>query len=266
MILHFSHIGFTDGRTFMIPFGVCPDEVALVTGTATATMPPERTPWRIAPTTGRARQSRIPNDSDVSRARSEPPSRSPCSPSAAPSSRRGGLALVPRGEDPWPLRRDGDGELEVGGERAVLGVDRPAVVAHPDHVAAGGDHRLDGQDHALLERDAPVGRAVVRDLGLLVHVAADAVADQRADDREALGLDVLLDGVRDVAEAVARAALLDGGEQRALGHVEELGSDRRDLADGEGAGGVGHPAVLHDADVDGDDVSAVELELARDAM
>src|SRR3954447_22267535 len=43
MILHFSHIGLTDGRTFMIPFGFGPDEVALVTGPATATMPPERT-------------------------------------------------------------------------------------------------------------------------------------------------------------------------------------------------------------------------------
>src|SRR5215212_2701883 len=43
MILHFSHIGLTDGRTFMIPFGFGPDGVALVTGTATATMPPERT-------------------------------------------------------------------------------------------------------------------------------------------------------------------------------------------------------------------------------
>jgi hypothetical protein len=42
MILHFSHIGFTDGRTFMIPFGVVPDGVALVTVPATATMPPER--------------------------------------------------------------------------------------------------------------------------------------------------------------------------------------------------------------------------------
>jgi hypothetical protein len=43
MILHFSHIGLTDGRTFMIPFGVDPDGVALAAGTATATMPPERT-------------------------------------------------------------------------------------------------------------------------------------------------------------------------------------------------------------------------------
>ena len=94
------------------------------------------------------------------------------------------------------------------------------------------------------------GGAVVRDLRLLVHVAADAVADERLDDREALGLDVLLDGVRDVAEPVADAALLDGGEQRALGHVQQLRRDRRDVADREGAGGVGDPAVLHDADVD----------------
>src|SRR5215210_230802 len=43
MILHFSHIGLTDGRTFMIPFGVDPDGVALAAGTATATMPPEST-------------------------------------------------------------------------------------------------------------------------------------------------------------------------------------------------------------------------------
>jgi hypothetical protein len=29
MILHFSHIGFTDGRTFMIPFGSVIGEPAL---------------------------------------------------------------------------------------------------------------------------------------------------------------------------------------------------------------------------------------------
>jgi hypothetical protein len=39
MILHFSHIGFTDGRTFMIPFGLDdPDELALETGSAAATI------------------------------------------------------------------------------------------------------------------------------------------------------------------------------------------------------------------------------------
>ena len=38
---------------------------------------------------------------------------------------------------------------------------------------------------------------------------ADAVSDKRPDDREPIALDTALDGVRDVAQAVARAALLD---------------------------------------------------------
>ena len=54
-----------------------------------------------------------------------------------------------------------------------------------------------------------------------MHVAADPVADERADDREAVGLDALLDRVRDVAEVVARAHLLDRVEQRRLGRVEQ---------------------------------------------
>jgi hypothetical protein len=39
MILHFSHIGLTDGRTFMCPFGRDPSDVALeaVAASATAT-------------------------------------------------------------------------------------------------------------------------------------------------------------------------------------------------------------------------------------
>jgi hypothetical protein len=36
MILHFSHIGLTDGRTFMIPFGWSGDP-ALAAGAAAAT-------------------------------------------------------------------------------------------------------------------------------------------------------------------------------------------------------------------------------------
>src|SRR5215212_10581617 len=40
MILHFSHIGLTDGRTFMMPFGAWnPDGEALETGAVAATIP-----------------------------------------------------------------------------------------------------------------------------------------------------------------------------------------------------------------------------------
>jgi hypothetical protein len=37
MILHFSHIGLTDGRTFMIPFGSVTSEPALAAVKAAAT-------------------------------------------------------------------------------------------------------------------------------------------------------------------------------------------------------------------------------------
>src|SRR3954462_479040 len=44
MILHFSHIGLTDGRTFMIPFGSVTGDVAL--GAAAGTPYQSRTPAR----------------------------------------------------------------------------------------------------------------------------------------------------------------------------------------------------------------------------
>src|SRR3954454_22744153 len=182
MILHFSHIGLTDGRTFMCPFGRDPGAGALAAGAAAATSSrmklevPRRRSYPL-----RARPSRI--------ARPDPGA-------LALSSRRGEAdGLVPRGEDPRAAGGDGDRELEVGGQRPVLGVDRPAVVAHADLVAARVDHRLDREAHARLEQRALAGIAVVGDLRLLVHLAADAVADERADDRQALALDRLLDSV-----------------------------------------------------------------------
>ena len=61
------------------------------------------------------------------------------------------------------------------------------------------------------------GLAEVRDLRVLVHVAADAVADEGADDREPVALDALLDGVGDVAEVVAGHGLGDALEERVTG-------------------------------------------------
>ena len=106
------------------------------------------------------------------------------------------------------------------------GVDGPVVAAHPDLGRAGVDHRLDREHHARLQLRARARLAEVGDLRVLVHVAADAVPDQRADDREPLGLDLALDRVRDVAEVVAGPRLLDAGEQRRPG-VRRAASARR---------------------------------------
>src|SRR3954453_22863951 len=89
MILHFSHIGLTDGRTFTETFrktGVRERAGALATR-----------PARIAAGSGR------------------------------PELRRGGGARVgvPRREHARTGRGDRHGELEMRGQRAVLRVDRP---------------------------------------------------------------------------------------------------------------------------------------------
>src|SRR6478609_4954278 len=70
---------------------------------------------------------------------------------------------------------------------------------------------------------AAPGWAVVGDLGVLVHAAADAVADQASDDAEAAGLDDLLDGVAHVPEPLALAALLDGGLEPEVAGLDQVG-------------------------------------------
>ena len=180
---------------------------------------------RLLPETGSTHASRT-DDDQPPRHRHSLPSVMLFVPAANAASerRRSALAVlqVPRRQDPRPLGGDGDGELEVGGQRAVLGVDRPAVVAHAHAVAPGVDHGLDGEDHALLQQRPAAGIAVVGDLGVLVHRAPDAVADERAHDAEAVALDARLHGVRDVAQAVAGAALLDGVEERGLRGLQQL--------------------------------------------
>ena len=84
--------------------------------------------------------------------------------------------------------------------------------------AADVDHRLDRDDEALLELVAAgSGRPVVRDLRLLVHGGADAVADVLPHDREAARLRDPLHRGADVAEAVADDDLLDRGVERRAG-------------------------------------------------
>jgi hypothetical protein len=89
-----------------------------------------------------------------------------------------------------------------------------------------------------------------------VHVAADPVAHELADDAESVLLDARLHGVADVAQVVARAALLDGVEERRARGGQQALRDRRDVADRDGDRRVGDPAVEDHADVDGQDVAA----------
>ncbi len=91
------------------------------------------------------------------------------------------------------------------------------------------------------------------------------MADELADDSEALSLAHLLDGGGDIEEAAAGLALMDGGFERGLGGFEQLSGGRTDFTDGVGDGGVGVEAVDDDPAVDGEDVAFLEDALVARA-
>ncbi len=84
--------------------------------------------------------------------------------------------------------------LEVGSQRAIDGRDGPIVVEHVRAIVAQREHRLDGQAESRLDLAAPPAGAVVRDLWLLVHLGADAMADELPDDAESMWPRDIFDG------------------------------------------------------------------------
>src|SRR6185503_2910525 len=86
------------------------------------------------------------------------------------------------GQDLRTVRGDGDGMLEMGREGSVGGHYGPVVRQDPGVVASEREHRLDGQADARLELATRAAGPVIRDLRLLVHVRADAVPNELAND------------------------------------------------------------------------------------
>src|SRR4051794_36201699 len=137
MILHFSHMGLTDARTFIAP---------------------------------RNRETYLTQEDR----RGSPGNGS------APTGKSSSLqwlclGQMPGREDARAVPRNGDSVLEVGGQRAILGVDRPVVRAHPHVVGSDVHHGLDREHHALLELGPGARLAEVRNLRIFVHGTADSM-------------------------------------------------------------------------------------------
>ena len=149
---------------------------------------------------------------------------------------------------------------------AVARRDRPAVLGEPDLGPPHRDHRLDRDRHPLRESRPAAGVAEVRDVRVLVVVAADAVAHEALDDREAGALHDDLHGVGDVADPVAEPRLGDPCGERVLAHVEEplrLGVDR---SDGERVRAVRDRAVEGHADVDRHEAAVLDARVVGDTV
>src|SRR5258705_1835077 len=161
---------------------------------------------------------------------------------------------------------DRDRVLEMGGQGAVAGHDGPAVGLDRYLVTAEGQHRLDREADARNELEAPDSGPVVGELRLLVHLGADAVADELADDAVAAGRGGVLDRGRDVAEVGAGNGGRDAGHHRQAGRVDELGDLGAGGADDERPGAVAMPAVVDGPGIDRYDLALADQPLTRDAV
>ena len=109
--------------------------------------------------------------------------------------------------------------------------------------------------------------AVIGHFGVLVQLAAGAVAHELADDGETGILAVALHSVADITDAVARLGLFDALVQGRLGHVQQTLGFEVDLAHRIGAGVVAIEAVHLGTGVDAHDVARTDHDvMGRDAV
>ena len=146
----------------------------------------------------------------------------------------------------------------MGGGKTVGGDHGPAVGERLHAVGAEIDHGFDGEGHAGFDLLPGAAAAEVRNLRLLMHRAADAVADQVADDAETARLDQGLDGMGDVADAIADLRLADADVEGFLGGLKQAGDFRSDGTDGHRDGVVADVPVGFDGDIERDDVAIAE--------
>src|ERR1043165_4378097 len=88
------------------------------------------------------------------------------------------------GENPGTLIEDRDRVLEVRGHRAIFGHSRPVVIQLLYVRGPGVYHGFDGDDKPRFHAFAIVGLPEIRDLRILVHLAAGSVTDELPDDRK----------------------------------------------------------------------------------
>src|SRR6266852_2684787 len=124
-------------------------------------------------------------------------------------------------QNPGPVGGDRHGVLEMRRGAAVRCFRHP-LVPHANFRAARIHHRLDGDNHALLQPRAASFVAIIRQVGLVVHFRSDPVPDELPHHRDNVLLDPALHRVADIAEAVARAHLVDGAIQRFASHIKQL--------------------------------------------
>ena len=152
-------------------------------------------------------------------------------------------------------------------EASVGGHYRPAIAKRFHIVAACGDHRLNADGHAPAQPHTMSRRAKVRHAWILVHLAPDSMPAQVAHRGKPAFLDVLLNGMADIAHAISFARHLKGGEKALLRHVNQALSLWADSADAYRKGAVGLPPIQDQARINRDNLALAQHRgFIRNAM
>src|SRR3984885_5760709 len=157
--------------------------------------------------------------------------------------------------------------LEMRAQAAILSHCRPTILQYPYSVAPRVDHGLDRQHHALAQPHPTSPLTEIRDLGILVHVSADAVAHKLLHHAEAFGLHHLLHRRTDIAQHRAGTDRVDGLFQRRLGYIQQPLRLRRHLAHRDGDGRAAIEAIDDHSAIHRENVAIAQHRLRRrDAM
>src|SRR5260221_6969455 len=134
------------------------------------------------------------------------------------SPRRAGYFLWPR-QNPRAVGGYRHGVLEMRRGAAIRCFRHP-LIAHSHFRASRIHHRLDGYDHAFLQPRAAPYITIIRQVGLVVHLGADAVTHKFPHHRKTILLDPALHRVAYIAEPVPRPHLFNSAVQRFPGHFQ----------------------------------------------
>jgi hypothetical protein len=104
------------------------------------------------------------------------------------------------------------------------------------------------------------------DFGRIVKQAADAVATEIADDAVAVLFGKALDGMRNIAECIACACLLNPAHHRLIGHLDQPLRFDRHVADQIRPVGIAVPAVDNRRHINVHDIALTQCFCRRNAV
>ena len=120
------------------------------------------------------------------------------------------------------------------------------------------NHRLDGNDHAGLEANAPPLLSIVRNVGVLVHHAANAMAHIITKHAVTVRLGEGLNGITDVPDMVTGNSLLDGSLKAIARDLAQSLGFGRGGADEKRPSVIADPTVDNGSRIDGDDIAIAQ--------